>query len=136
MLNNNLKKGQEISASELANIFLCGNYGGMRRSKRTNSLVLISNHLNKVYNDRWENKIFFFTGMGLKGEQSLEYRQNKTLAGSNFNTINIFLFEVHKAKTYIYKGQVKLFGKPFQEKQKDVDDKDRNVWMFPLKIID
>lgn len=38
----------------------------MRRSKATNTLVLVSNHVESVYDDRWEGDIFHYTGMGLE----------------------------------------------------------------------
>jgi hypothetical protein len=46
--------------------------GGMRRSLKTNTLVLISDRT-KLYKDRWENGIFHYTGMGRKGDQRLSY---------------------------------------------------------------
>lgn len=38
------KIGQKVTNSEIISEFKCGNMGGMRRSKATNSLVIISDH--------------------------------------------------------------------------------------------
>lgn len=42
MFNPELSIGQELKNSDIVEIFKCGNMGGMRRSKKTNTLVLIS----------------------------------------------------------------------------------------------
>jgi len=55
-----------------------------------------------------------YTGMGLKGEQSLDFMQNKTLNESNANGVDIHFFEVFTEKVYTYQGQVLLSGKPFR----------------------
>lgn len=44
MFNPGLRIGQTIKNDDLVNIFKCGNMGGMRRSKTTNSLVLVSDY--------------------------------------------------------------------------------------------
>lgn len=131
----NIENGKSLTATELMYVFKCSSYGGMRRSKKTNSLVLISYKYNKVYKDRIENNEILFTGMGLKGDQDINFRQNKTLANSNSNNVQVYLFEVSEPNKYIFKGQVKLNRAPFREKQFDKNGKLRNVWIFPLKYI-
>jgi len=135
MLDHQLQLGQVISNQDLTILFKVGNMGGMRRSHATNSLVLISDHTKGIYDDRWEQNICYYTGMGQKGDQALS-SQNKTLFESNHNDINIYLFEVHLAGQYRYHGQVKLAADPFQEDQLDVQDKIRRVWVFPLIPIE
>ena len=41
---NILDIGQKLTNIELYEIFGCGNSGGMRRAKKTNSLIIISSH--------------------------------------------------------------------------------------------
>ncbi|MFW9973320.1 MAG: AAA family ATPase, partial [Candidatus Odinarchaeota archaeon] len=130
-----LNKGQVINNTELMEIFKVSNSGGMRRSYRTNSLVLISDHTKGLYGDRWEDEILHYTGMGLMGDQSLEYMQNKTLHESNSNRVNIFLFEVFNPREYTYRGGIKLISEPYQEDQPDKEGNFRKVWIFPLKLI-
>jgi 5-methylcytosine-specific restriction enzyme A len=108
---------------------------GMRRSLETNTLVLVSDHT-KLYEDRWEGNIFHYTGMGKKGDQSLSFHQNKTLAESDTNGVDVYLFEVLRPNEYIFMGQVELAGEPYQEEQFDEDKKLRKVWVFPLKLAD
>lgn len=133
--NPNLTQGQEISNDDIVGVFLCGNQGGMRRSHKTNSLILISDHTKGIYEDRWENNVLHYTGMGLIGNQSL-VAQNKTLFESGSNGVAVFLFEVFDSKKYIFQGKVVLADKPYIEKQYDKDNNIRDVWIFPLKIID
>ena len=134
--NPDLKKGQELTNRELMNIFKCATEGGMRRSHKTNSLILISNHTKSGYNDKWSGEKFLFTGEGKVGDQDINYSQNKTLANSNENGISLFLFEIFEDRRYIYQGKVKLVDSPYQEIQTDINKKERKVWIFPLKSVD
>jgi len=131
-----LKIGSHYSNDDICNAFLCSTQGGMRRSHKTNTLVLVANHIKSIFDDRWDGDTMHYTGMGLKGEQSLEFMQNKTLSESNTNGVDIHFFEVFTEKVYTYQGQVILTDKPFQELQDDEDGNSRNVWMFPLKRRD
>ena len=134
MFEPELKSGQEISNGELREIFKCSPQGGMRKSNKTNSLVIVSNHIESIYNDRWIDKIFHYTGMGQSGDQSIDFMQNKTLAESNINQVSVHLFEVFKDLVYTYIGSVKLSNKPYSETQPDKNGLDRIVFVFPLKL--
>ena len=48
-----LKIGQKITNQELCDKFKCGNMGGMRRSKTTGTLVIISDYTKPLYADKW-----------------------------------------------------------------------------------
>jgi len=133
--NTGLKLYETIDNNRLTSIFQCSTQGGMRRAKATNSLVLVSNHIKSIYDDRWVDDIFLYTGMGTKGDQSLEFMQNKTLAESGHNGVEVYLFEVFQEKVYTYMGPVVLADKPYQEEQPGEDGKLRNVWVFPLKAV-
>lgn len=95
--------------------------GGMRRSHKTNTLVIVSNHIKSIYDDRWIDDTFHYTGMGTIGNQSLTFAQNKTLNESDNNGISVHLFEVFVEKEYTYIGPVELSGEPYFEKQPDDD---------------
>lgn len=133
---NSLKYGQKLSTDEVTSIFKCTLQGGMNKSNKTNSLVLVFNHIKYSYNNRWDNDIIHYTGMGQKGDQSLDFRFNKTLNESNENGVKLYLFEKFIAKEYTYRGKVKLNSEPYREEQVDFDSNRRKVWMFPLKLID
>lgn len=133
-LNLGITPGQVLSNDKIVSIFKCAPQGGMRRSLRTNSLVLISDHTKSLYEDRWEGDVIHYTGMGRVGNQSLDFHQNKTLAESDRNGVNVYLFEVFREKEYIFMGQVDLAGKPYQEEQLDIENNLRLVWVFPLKL--
>jgi 5-methylcytosine-specific restriction protein A len=130
-----LSVGQIIDNKTLSELFQCGTQGGMRRSLRTNSLVLISDYVDPLYHDRWDKDVLYYTGMGLTGHQDINFMQNKTLAQSNVNGISIYLFEKHRDKEYIFAGQVQLVADPFQEDQLDMEGRQRKVWVFPLKLF-
>lgn len=130
-----LKPGDVIDNDTLVDIFKVSPQGGMRRSRRTDSLVLVANHTRALYSDRWEGNIFHYTGMGTVGDQSLNYMQNRTLAQSSHNGVDIYLFEVFQPKQYTFNGQVELARAPYQERQTDDEGRSRSVWVFPLRRL-
>jgi 5-methylcytosine-specific restriction protein A len=73
--------------------------------------------------------------MGLEGDQSLAYLQNKTLYESPTNRVQLFLFEVYEPLQYLFRGEVRLAGRPFQECQPDKHTTPRSVWIFPLQVV-
>ncbi len=130
-----LKIGNIYSNSDIIETFRCGNMGGMRRSKKTNTLVIVSDHTKGLYDDMWHGDVLHYTGMGKVGDQVLNGNQNITLYESNHNGIEVHLFEVLDPAEYTYRGQVKLVDEPYQMTQKDDNGYDRLVWMFPVKPI-
>lgn len=132
-----LRVGNVYSNSEIANTFKCSNMGGMRRSKETNSLVLIAKHNNPLYDDQWTNDgILNYTGMGTENDQSISYAQNKTLTIAKREGIKVYLFESYKDNEYYYDGEVELAGTPYQSEEADINGVIRKVIKFPLKRLD
>ncbi len=130
-----LQLGDVIDNKQLADIFKCSGQGGMRRSLQTKTLVLVSDNIRSIYENRWSGDIFYYTGMGQQGDQKLDFMQNKTLAESHQNGVDIHLFEVFERGQYTYMGKVKLAKNPFQERQPDANSKLRQVWVFPLRMV-
>lgn len=127
--------GTKLDNARLCDIFGCSPQGGMRRSHKTNSLVVISNHIKSIYDDRWDGNVLHYTGMGTNGDQSLEFAQNKTLAESGTNGVQVHLLEVFQDKEYTYVGQVQLTEQPYKERQPGENGQLRDVFVFPLKVI-
>lgn len=136
-----LQIGQIYTNDELMAAFAVSGQGGMRKSNTTNSLVLISKHdandkERNPYEDKWEEDGFFhYTGMGLSGDQDLNYLQNKTLSESNLNGVDVYLFESYKANEYTYRGEVRLAKVPYPMNEEDADGQRRRVYKFPLKVM-
>lgn len=131
-----LEIGKDYKNEDITRIFLVSGQGGMRKSNRANSLILFAlHHTNNPYEDKWgDDGIMRYTGMGLSGDQSIDYAQNKTLAESRTNGVGVHLFESFEPKEYIYRGQVQLVGDPYHERQKDVANNQRQVVKFPLRL--
>ena len=129
-----LKKNQILSNNEIVDLFKCSNTGGMRRSKKTNTLVLVSDYTKGLYHDKWIDDVMHYTGMGKIGDQDINFMQNRTLNESKTNGVTLVLFEVFKKNEYTFVGEVELCGEPYQEDQNDDDKKLRKVYVFPLKI--
>lgn len=132
--------GNIYSNSEIANTFKVSNMGGMRRSLKTNSLVLISKHQEKhvgsIYDDEWtKDGILNYTGMGTVGDQSINFGQNKTLTIAKKEGIKVYLFESYKDNEYYYDGEVELAGSIFQADEPDVNGDIRKVIKFPLRKV-
>jgi 5-methylcytosine-specific restriction protein A len=130
-----LSQGDVLQNDDIMKAFGCSGQGGMRKSNSTNTLVLISDETKGLYEDKWYKDEFHYTGMGKNGDQSLEFMQNKTLALSNENKVEIHLFEVFEKKRYTYIGQVYLIGEPYLSIQQGEDGIDRTVWIFKLKLV-
>lgn len=128
--------GKEYENADLKYIFCVSGQGGMRKSNKANCLVLIARHDgSNPYNDKWKDGKLEYTGMGMNGDQSVGYMQNKTLAESNINGVDLYLFESFEDNSYIYRGMVKLDGEPYYEDQKDEAGKMRRVVKFPLRLL-
>lgn len=133
--NSGLKIGQIIKNAELVDIFKCGNMGGMRRSKTTNTLVIVSDYTKGIYHDKWIGGILHYTGMGKNGDQDINWAQNATLAECSYNGVEVHLFEVIDSSEYIYCGRIELVDNPYTEIQPGEDGVPRKVWMFPIKPV-
>ena len=132
-----LKIGSVYSNNEIASTFKCSNMGGMRRSKETDSLVLIAKHNNPLYDDQWTNDgILNYTGMGTAGDQSISYSQNKTLFIAKKEGVKVYLFECYKDNEYYFDGEVELVGSPYEAEETDINGIIRKVIKFPLKRLD
>jgi hypothetical protein len=133
-LKFDIKPGDVIANQQISTLFGVGTQGGMRKSNKTNTLVIISDQTKPYYKDEWKGDIFHYTGMGITGDQDVNYAQNKTLAESNTNGVEVHLFEVFSQNKYTYQGIVELAGNPYEKIQKDKDGNERKVVIFPLKL--
>lgn len=135
VFNPGLKIGQILKNSDIVDTFKCGNMGGMRRSKTTNTLVLVSDYTKGIYHDKWIGGILHYTGMGKSGDQDIRWAQNRTLAECGYNGVDVHLFEVMDAGEYVYCGRIELVSKPYIEIQPGDDGENRKVWMFPIRPV-
>ncbi len=135
MFDPGLEIGQVVKNNTIVEIFKCGNMGGMRRSRTTNSLVIISDYTKGLYHDKWIGGVLHYTGMGKNGDQDINWAQNATLSGCGYNGVDVHLFEVIDAGEYIYCGRIELVGNPYIEMQPGEDGNVRKVWMFPVRPV-
>lgn len=126
--------GQILTNEELCTTFGVGNCGGMRRSKKNNLLILVTDPFKALYEDKWIDGVLHYTGMGQKGDQEDRF-QNKTLRLAKESGIDVYLFESYRPKEYTYLGPVELCGDIYEDKQVDELGAIRTVLVFPLKII-
>lgn len=133
--NPGLAIGQILKNADIVETFKCGNMGGMRRSKTTNTLVIVSDYTKGIYHDKWIGGILHYTGMGKYGDQDLDWAQNATLANCGHNGVDVHLFEVMDAGEYVYCGRIELVDKPYTETQPGEDGVPRKVWMFPIRPV-
>ena len=135
MFNPGLKIGQILKNADIVDTFKCGNMGGMRRSKTTNTLVIVSDYTKGIYHDKWIGGVLHYTGMGKTGDQDINWAQNATLAKCGHNGVDVHLFEVMDAGEYVYCGRIELVDKPYTETQPGEDGNPRKVWMFPIRPV-
>ncbi len=129
-----LKMDSILTNKEIAELFQVSNQGGIRKSKETKSIVCIAKMIPCVYKHKKEKDIFWFTGMGKKGDQSLT-RQNKALFEAEKENFKIHLFELYEEGKYIYKGIQKISGDIKTEIQADEEGQEREVLLFPFRKI-
>ena len=79
---------------------------------KNNALILIHKH-DSLYQDRWQDGVLLYTGMGKKGYQDINFQQNKTLAQSRVNGVTVLLFSSTARDEYVFEGEVVLAAKPF-----------------------
>lgn len=135
MFNPNLEIGQVINNNTLMSIFKCSQQGGMRKSNTTNTLVIVTDYTRGIYHDKWIGGVLHYTGMGLSGDQDINYMQNRTLNECGFNGVDVHLFEVMEPGEYTYCGRIELVSKPYTEVQPDQEGRERLVWMFPVRPV-
>lgn len=59
---------------DITGVFKCSTHGGMRKSNKTNALVLVSNHTgSSIYGNKWIGDEIHYTSMGQVGDQSLSF---------------------------------------------------------------
>lgn len=128
----------EYNNDDIATAFKCSKQGGMRRSHKTNSLVLVSklNDKNNIYKDEWHDNELHYTGMGQIGDQKFDQKQNKILMNSGQNKVNIYLFEQIGPNRYLYAGPVALsdLTAPYIDEELDSENKMRKVLKFPIVL--
>ncbi|MBZ4684242.1 MAG: hypothetical protein PWP46_2206 [Fusobacteriaceae bacterium] len=127
-----LELNQEVTNKEIAEIFQCSNQGGIRKSNKTKTIVIIAKFLDCSYKHKKDGDMLYFVGIGKKGDQQLT-RQNKSLYNAEKEGYSIHCFELYEENKYIYKGEMTLAKEIFTEEQIDDNGKMREVLIFPLK---
>lgn len=61
------KIGQIFKNVDIVETFKCGNMGGMRRSRITNTLVIVSDYTKGIYHDKWIGGVLHYTVIGKSG---------------------------------------------------------------------
>jgi len=123
-----------LTNDELVQTFAVGNSGGMRWSGKHSCLVLVADHTKGLYDDRWADDVLLYTGMGRFGDQQLT-GQNLRLSNQIGTKVPVHLFEVFQRATYTYVGRVELVEKVRRETQPDDEGREREVLIFPLRIL-
>jgi hypothetical protein len=126
--------GDVLTNRELMDAFRVSSMGGIRISKTTNVIVLVTSVDNAVYQDRWKDGVFSYTGEGMKGDQAMA-KGNLALANSASSGTPLLLFFKRKTNEYVFEGEVQLSAEPTVEQQQDETGLMRCVFMFPLKLV-
>ena len=93
--------GQAFQIKNYIPSFSAQNTSGIRRSKATNTLVIICNHTKSLYDDKWYGNILHYTGQGKKGDQPLQFTQNRTLSESDKNGAYRKIILLYGSKTIV-----------------------------------
>lgn len=129
-----LRQGEVLTNDDIRELFKCSQVGSMRYSLEYNCLVLISGESAGPYYDRWQGGRLHFTGRGMRGDQELDEGDNRILAESETNKVAVFHFDNPEGDRYVFTGRMRLAGAPYNERQRDMLDNERRVWVFPLVL--
>lgn len=112
------KNGETVHNRDIIDKFKCAAIGGMRRSLKTNTLVLVSDHTNnKFTNAEKLDGIWMFEGYGVY-PNDIMYKQNKNMVNSFKENIQLHLFIKKTNNDYTYIGEVINFGIKETNKEK------------------
>jgi hypothetical protein len=135
-----IRPGVELASKELNDIFHGQQQGGMRYSRTTNSLVLVTDRKKlsgtSIYGDEWIDDVLHYRGTGQRGDQNLDFAGNAKLVHAQRDDTGVFVFERTKHAHYRYLGRAELAGDPYRRNEPDADDDMRLVWVFPLRLVD
>jgi hypothetical protein len=135
-----IQPGTELTSTDLKSIFKGQEEGGMRYSKATNSLLLVTDHnklsATSIYGDEWVDGVLHYRGTGQRGNQNIDFAGNKRLMHSAGDDTGVHLVERCGKGRYRYLGRVDLVGEPYRRNEVDADGKMRLVWVFPLRLVD
>jgi hypothetical protein len=135
-----IQPGIELSSRELNDIFKGQQQGGMRYSRTTNSLVLVTDHKKfseaSIYGDEWIDGVLHYRGTGQRGDQDIDFAGNGRLVQAARADTGVHLVERSGKGRYRYLGIVNLAGDPYRRNEVDVEGKIRLVWVFPLRLVD
>ena len=126
--------GDVMTNRELMDALHVSNMGGIRVSRATRSVVIVSSADNTLYKDRWQDGVFNYTGKGQYGDQEMT-GGNAAIADSRQSGDHLVLFFKRKANQYEFQGEVRLAEDPKSEQQADENGMMRRVWVFPLTAI-
>ena len=135
-----IRPGTELTSTDLKSIFKGQEEGGMRYSKATRSLLLVTDHkklsATSIYADEWVDGVLHYRGTGQRGDQNIDFAGNSRLVHAATDDTGVHLVERSGKGRYRYLGRVDLAGDPYRRNEVDADGKMRLVWVFPLRLLD
>lgn len=136
---DNLIIDKVYSNREVTEIFSCSGQGGIRVSNTNKTITIISKLVRRNETNPYQDEHInhegriTYTGMGTVGNQKLT-GQNLKIAESRTNGYRMFYFEVYRNNEYTFKGEVILDDEPYFVNELDLNNNNRKVLKFKLKI--
>lgn len=127
--------GDVLTNRQLMEIFRVSSMGGIRVSKATGCVLVVSSVDNDLYKDRWNERMFMYTGEGRFGDQTMS-RGNLALADARSAGRPLLLFFKRKTNAYEFQGEVRVAGPVASEQQPDETGLVRRVFLFPLTTVE
>lgn len=131
------KEGDWVDFSTWTTEFGVSGQSGINVSKANRLIVCVTD--NPPYEDDWYSNNDWdgvrFTGQGLVGNQTMDKANRSLKESPNTNTIvHVFrkAFGTDGKSRYLYCGIFVLKTEPSKTIQKDINGKDRNVFVFNL----
>lgn len=136
-MNLSFKEGDWVDFDTWTSEFGVGGQSGINFSKANRLIVCITD--NPPYEDDWYSNNDWdgvrFTGQGLVGNQTMDKANRSLKESPNTNTaIHVFrkALGTDRKSRYLYCGLFVLKTEPSKATQKDINGRDRNVFVFNL----
>jgi 5-methylcytosine-specific restriction protein A len=101
-----IRPGTELTSKELNGVFQGQEQGGMRYSRTTNSLVLVTDHKKlsgtSIYGDEWIDGVLHYRGTGQRGDQNIDFAGNSRLVHAAGADAGVHLVERTARGRYRY----------------------------------
>lgn len=108
-------------------VFKCGMMGGVRKSNKTDTTIVVVDWQGDHYRDRWDHSDLIFQGRGFRSGAMGRYPNSALIEAAERNK-PIHLFERYRKGSYTYRGLAVVYGVTAEAGKRFSDGGDEVPW--------